>query len=242
MPARSYKYLNAITVAFVVVILLSNIVASIKITQLELPIFHIKISFAAGLLFFPASYLIGDLLTEVYGYSKSRQVIWSGFISLLIANLIIKFLVILPPDPHWGLQDAYSQIFAIGFRVSIASMLAFFCGEFCNSFVIAKLKVFTKGKGQALRIIGSTCVGEFVDTLLFYPLAFWGDPNFPPGLIAKIMLTNYIVKVLWEICVYPLTRKIIAFLKRTENEDYYDVATDFNPFHVLETKDLQDVK
>lgn len=241
MASRTYKYLNAITVAFVVVILICNLIASIKITQIQLPIFGNKISFAAGLLFFPASYLIGDLLTEVYGYSKSRQVIWSGFISLLAANLIIKFLVALPPDPHWGLQEAYSQIFAIGFRVSLASMLAFFCGEFCNSFVIAKLKVFTKGKGQAFRIIGSTCVGEFVDTLIFYPLAFLGDPNFPPALILHIMFVNYCVKVLWECLAYPITRKIIVFLKRAEQEDYYDINTDFNPFHLDENGDLKDL-
>ena len=231
MQSRSYKYLNYITVAFVVIILLSNLVASIKITQVDLP-FIGKASFAAGLLFFPASYLVGDLLTEVYGYAKSRRVIWSGFISLMVANLIIKFLVALPPDPHWGLQEAYAQIFGIGFRVSLASMLAFFCGEFCNSYIIARLKVFTGGKGQALRIIGSTCVGELVDTLIFYPLAFLGNPNFPPELIIKIMITNYIVKVLWEVFAYPVTKEIIKFLKKSENEDYYDRDTDFSPFHV----------
>ena len=227
-----YRYLNVITVAFVVILLLSNLVASIKVTRIHIPLLDMDVSFVAGLLFFPVSYLLGDLLTEVYGYSKSRNVIWTGFTSLLIANLIVKFLVWLPADPNWHLDQAYRDVFALGFRVSIASMLAFFAGEFINSFTIAKLKILTKGKWQALRIISSTAAGEFVDTLIFYPLAFWGDPNFPPDLILKIMLANYIVKVLWEIFAYPVTMKIIAFLKRAEAEDYYDYSTDFNPFHL----------
>jgi len=230
---RSYKYLNFITVTFVVILLLCNLIASIKITQIELPLIG-KVSFAAGLLFFPISYLVGDLLTEVYGYAKSRQVIWSGFIALIISNIIIKILVALPPDPNWNLQSSYEAIFAVSFRVSLASMLAFFCGEFCNSFVLAKLKLITKGKYQALRLIGSTIAGELVDTIIFYPLAFWGDPNFPTDLILRIMLMNYIVKVSWEVIAYPLTKQIVKHLKATENEDYYDWDTDFSPFHLSE--------
>lgn len=203
-------------------------IASVKVSQIEL-LGH-GLSFGAGLFFFPVSYLIGDLLTEVYGYSRSRRVIWIGFISLLVANFITQILVALPPDPAWKLQEAYESIFAISLRVSLSSMLAYFCGEFINSYVIAKLKVWTEGKTMSLRIIGSTAAGEFVDTIIFYPLAFLGNPNFPVSLIIKIMITNYIVKVLWEVLAYPITRQIIAFLKSSESEDYYDRKTNFSPF------------
>lgn len=224
---RSYKYIDIITVVFVVILLLSNLVASIKVTKIG------EVSFTAGLLFFPISYLVGDLLTEVYGYSKSRRVIWTGFISLLAANLITQFLVWLPADPSWTMQAAYEQVFGLSMRVSLASMLAYFCGEFVNSYVIAKLKILTKGKNQAARIIGSTACGELVDTLIFYPIAFIGQSSFPPELIIKIMITNYIVKVVWEIVIYPLTRQLIAFLKKAESEDYYDHKTNFSPFHLV---------
>ncbi len=241
---RSYKYLDLITVVFVVVLLLANIVASVKVTRLEIALSpylvdllgltfnSLPISFTTGLFFFPISYLAGDILTEVYGYDKSRRVIWTGFITLIIANIIIKLLVILPPDPHWELQPAYEQIFGLSMRVSFTSMLAYFCGEFVNSFTLAKLKILTKGKLIPVRLIGSTIAGEFVDTLIFYPIAFLGMPGFPLELIIKIMITNYLVKVGWEIVAYPLTQKLLVFLKRQENEDYYDYKTDFNPFHL----------
>jgi queuosine precursor transporter len=225
---QKYKYLDIITVAFVVILLLSNLVASVKVSQIEL-LGH-SLSFSSGLFFFPVSYLIGNILTEVYGYSRSRRVIWIGFISLFVANFITQILVALPPDPAWRLQEAYESIFGISLRVSFSSMLAYFCGEFINSFVIAKLKVLFDGKSMSLRIIGSTIAGEFVDTMIFYPLAFLGNPNFPPSLIIKIMITNYIVKVLWEIFAYPITKQIIGFLKSSESEDYYDRGTNFSPF------------
>ncbi len=223
---RSYKYLDLVTVVFVVVLLLSNLIASVKITRL------LGVSFTAGLFFFPLSYLIGDVLTEVYGYAKSRRVIWTGFISLLVSNIIIKILINLPPDPHWTLQPAYEQIFGLSLRVSMASMIAYFCGEFANSYVLAKMKVLTEGKWQFARIIGSTVVGELVDTLIFYPLAFLGSNVLSTALIIKLMIANYIIKVSWETIAYPLTRRLLKWLKRTEDEDYYDYNTDFNPLHV----------
>jgi len=223
---RSYKYLDIITVVFVVVLLLANLVASVKVTKI------LGLSFTAGLFFFPLSYLVGDILTEVYGYSKSRRVIWTGFISLLAANLIIKILVSLPPDPHWTLQPAYEQIFGLSMRVSLASMFAYFCGEFANSYTLAKMKIATEGKLQFARIIGSTVVGEFVDTVIFYPLAFWGSSAFTTDLIISIMVANYIVKVSWETIAYPFTKRLLIWLKKTENEDYYDYKTDFNPLHL----------
>lgn len=228
---KNYKYLDLITVIFVVIIIISNLIGAIKITRLCIPGTDLCLSCTTGLLLFPASYLIGDILTEVYGYARSRKVIWTGFIALALANLIIQIFKTLPPDPNWGLQEAYSQIFNQSLRVSTASLIAFFCGEFTNSFILAKLKVFTKGKYQFMRIIGSTIGGELVDSLIIYPLAFLGAPGFPPELVLKIMITNYCLKVLWETAIYPLTKQILKFLKKSENEDYYDYSTDFSPFH-----------
>ncbi len=215
--------------------MVSNLIGSVKVTRLCIPNTELCISCTTGLLLFPLSYLIGDILTEVYGYASSRKVIWTGFTALITANILIQIFKALPPDPDWGLQLAYSQIFNQSLRTSAASMIAFFCGEFTNSFVLAKLKVITQGKIPALRIIGSTVAGELIDTIIIYPLAFWGALGFPPNLLLKVMITNYCLKVLWEIVAYPVTKQILAFLKKTENEDYYDYDTDFNPFHVNPT-------
>jgi queuosine precursor transporter len=231
-PAKTYKYLDYILAAFVMILLVSNIIGSIKITKICLTD-EICFSATTGLFLFPASYLIGDLLTEVYGYSKSRKVIWTGFACLLATNLIILFFRFLPSDPNWGLQEEYSKIFSLSFRVSLASMVAYFCGEFTNSIVIAKLKVWTKGKYQALRIIGSTAAGELVDTVLILFLGFYGTAGYPLELMMKVLIVNYTFKVAWEIIMYPLfTQHLLKYLKKAENEDYYDINTDFNPFHL----------
>ncbi len=218
------------------ILLVSNIVGAIKITRL---CFAENLCFSAttGLFLFPASYLIGNILTEVYGYSKSRRVIWTGFACLLITNLILLFFRALPPDPNWGLSLEYSKIFNMSLRISLASMVAYFCGEFTNSVVIAKLKVITKGKYQALRIISSTVAGEFVDSVLILFLGFYGNEGYPLELMFKVFLVNYSFKVAWEIIVYPLTRLLLKFLKKSENEDYYDTDTDFNPFHLKNSND-----
>ncbi len=220
--------------AFVTVILISNIVGSVKITRI-CPLDELCFSATTGLFLFPASYLIGDLLTEVYGYSKSRKVIWTGFACLLATNLIILFFRFLPSDPSWGLEAEYTKIFSQSLRVSLASMVAYFCGEFTNSLVIAKLKVLTKGKYQALRIIGSTAAGELVDSILILFLGFYGAPGYPLELMFKVLVVNYSFKVAWEIVFYPVTKQLLKFLKKEESEDYYDIDTDFNPFH-LEAK------
>lgn len=231
-PKRSYKYLDIITVSFVVVLLISNLIGSVKITRLCMPgLVTACFSCTTGLFLFPASYLIGDLLTEVYGYAKSRRVIWTGFAALVAANLIILFFNSLPPDPSWGLEKEFAAIFKQSMRVSLASIVAFFCGEFTNSYVIAKLKILTKGKHQAVRIIGSTMAGELVDSTLILFLGFYGAAGYPLDLMLKVLLTNYLFKVAWEIVVYPLTRQLLKFLKKAESEDYYDYDTDFNPFH-----------
>lgn len=214
------------------ILILTNLVGSAKITQFCLSE-SFCFSLSTGLLLFPVSYLIGDILTEVYGYAASRRVIWTGFGALLIANLIIQFFVVLPADPNWGLQEAYSQVFKMSLRISIASIIAFAAGEFTNSYVIAKLKLWLKGKYQWFRIIGSTMAGELVDTLIIIPLGFWGAEGYPVEILFKIMMSKYLIKVIWEIIAYPIiTVHLIKFLKTREHEDYYDKNTDFNPFHL----------
>lgn len=221
---RSYKYLDIATVIFVVVLLLSNFVAVNKVSQFG------DFVFGSGVMFFPISYLLGDILTEVYGYSRSRRVIWMGFISLIFATFAVYVIVNLPPASTWPNQKAYETVFGNVPRTVIASMLAYFSGEFSNSFVMAKMKIWTKGKYLFTRTIGSTLVGEGVDTLIFYPLALGGLLAFPWPLIFKVMIANYILKVMWEVVATPLTYKTVEFLKKAEKEDYYDYKTNFNPF------------
>ncbi len=229
----SFKYLDIIIVSFAVVLIISNLVGAVKIIRLTIPFTDISFSCSCGLFLFPITYLVGDVLTEVYGYAKSRRVIWTGFVALLLVNLVIQFFVALPPDPNWGLNDEFNKIFAAGFRISIASMIAYYCGEFTNSYIIAKLKLLTKGKYQGLRIIASTAAGELVDTTLILFIGFYGAEAYPMSLLMTALYTNYIFKVLWEIIVYPIfTVHILKFLKKEEQIDYYDHDTDFNPFHI----------
>lgn len=231
---KQYKYLDIITITFVVVLIITNLVGSMKVTKLCVGWGDEPFCFSCttGLLLFPVSYLIGDILTEIYGYSTSRRIIWTGFTALLISNLIIQFFIFLPPDPNWGLQDEYAKIFNQSFRVSMASMVAFWCGEFTNSYVLAKMKILTKGKFMIARLIGSTVAGELVDTLIIFPLGFLGAEGYPLSLMLQMMTSKYIIKVLWEIIAYPLvTVHLIKFLKKSENEDHYDYDTDLNPFH-----------
>ena len=221
---KSYKYLDIATVAFVVTLFFSNFIGNSKVSQLG------PFTFTTGLVLFPLSYLLGDVLTEVYGYSKSRRVIWLGFGSLLVSILLVQLMIWLPPANEWHNQKAYETIFSNSFRTTISSIIAFWAGEFTNSFTLAKMKILTKGKHLWTRTIGSTVVGEGVDTLIFYPLAFGGLLAFPGHLIFAIMASNYILKVMWEVFATPFTYKIVAFLKKKEHEDYYDYKTDFNPF------------
>ncbi len=216
------------------VLIITNLVGSVKVTRLCIGWDEwFCFSTTTGILLFPISYLIGDILTEIYGYSASRRVIYTGFTALIISNLIIQFFIFLPPDPDWQLQGSYAQIFNQSFRVSIASMIAFWCGEFTNSYVVAKMKMLMKGKFMVARLIGSTIAGELVDTLIIYPLGFLGAEGYPVSLVVKMMISKYIIKVVWEIIAYPiLTVHLIKFLKKSEGEDYYDYDTDLNPFHV----------
>ncbi len=233
-PPRQYKYYELVMAAFVTVYLCANLIGPAKPAEVALPAWLASMFgspsfiFGAGVLFFPLSYVFGDVLTEVYGYARARKVIWAGFGALIFASIMATVVVALPPAAGWPNQPAYEAIFGQTPRIVVASLIAFFAGEFVNSFVLAKMKIISSGKHLWARMIGSTIAGEGVDTLIFYPLAFAGLWN--SKLLLSVMLGNYIMKVLWEVCATPLTYKVIGWLKRKEQEDYYDRDTNFTPF------------
>ena len=226
---RQYRYFEFVMVAFVTVLICSNLIGPAKIAQAELPLVGV-LNFGAGVLFFPISYVFGDILTEVYGYARARRVIWAGFAGLAFASFMAWVVVALPPAPFWQNQQAYEIAFGTAWRVAGASMIAYFCGEFVNSFVLAKMKILTAGKWLWTRTIGSTIVGEAVDSALFYPLAFYGTGIIPNDKLIPVMLFQFVAKVAVEVAFTPVTYRVVAVLKRAEREDYYDRATDFNPF------------
>jgi len=226
---RTYRYYEFVMVAFVTVLICSNLIGPAKIAQVDVPLLGV-LTFGAGALFFPISYVFGDILTEVYGYARARKVIWAGFAGLAFASFMAAVVVNLPPAPFWKHQGAYEIAFGSTWRIIAASMFAYFCGEFVNSFVLAKMKILTAGKWLWTRTIGSTIVGEAVDSALFYPLAFYGGGIIPDDKLPLIMLAQFVAKVTVEIIFTPVTYKVVAWLKRAENEDYYDRKTDFNPF------------
>ena len=226
---RAYRYYDLVMVAFVTVLVCSNLIGPAKISQLDLPLLG-TLTFGAAALFFPITYVFGDILTEVYGYARSRRVIWSGFAALAFASLMAWAVVTLPPAPFWTNQAAYEIAFGSTWRIALASLIAFLCGEFVNSFVLAKMKIWTSGRWLWTRTIGSTLFGEGVDSALFYPLAFYGSGIIPDDKLPLAMLAQFVAKVGVEVVFTPLTYKIVAWLKRAEHEDYYDRDTDFNPF------------
>jgi hypothetical protein len=228
---RSYRYLDLVMVAFVTVYLCSNLIGPAKAASLDLPLFG-QVTFGAGVLFFPISYVFGDILTEVYGYARARRVIWTGFAAMLFASLMAFVVVSLPPAAGWNNQAAYEIAFGSTWRIVAASLVAYCVGEFVNSFLLAKLKLLTEGKHLWMRTIGSTVFGEGVDSLLFYPLAFWNSGLIPNELIPSLMLSQWIAKTAVEVLFTPLTYKIVGFLKRAEQEDFYDRDTDFTPFRI----------
>ena len=216
-------------VAFVTILVCSNLIGPAKIAQIDAPLLGV-LTFGAGVLFFPISYVFGDILTEVYGYDRARKVIWAGFAGLAFASVMATVVVALPPAPFWNNQAAYEVAFGSTWRIVAASMFAYFCGEFVNSFVLAKMKVLTKGRWLWTRTIGSTIFGEAVDSALFYPLAFYGTGIIPDDKLPMVMLAQFVTKVGVEVLFTPLTYRIVNALKRAENEDYYDRKTNFNPF------------
>jgi len=226
---RQYRYYEFVMAAFVTVLICANLIGPAKISQIELPLVGTLI-FGAGVLFFPISYVFGDILTEVYGYARARRVIWAGFAGLAFASFMATVVVALPPAPFWHNQQAYEIAFGQAWRVAGASMIAYFCGEFVNSFVLAKMKIATAGKWLWTRTIGSTIAGEAVDSALFYPLAFYGAGIIPDDRLIQVMLFQFVAKVAVEVVFTPVTYKVVAALKRAEHEDYYDRNTDFSPF------------
>lgn len=217
----SSKWIDLITSAFVAVLLISNI-ASTKILQLG------PFSFDGGTLLFPLAYVFGDVLTEVYGYRRSRRVIWTGFFWILAAAGIFAIVDKLPPAKGWELQTSYHSILGQTPRIVIASLVAYFAGEFSNSSVLAWMKVVTHGKWLWMRTISSTLVGESVDTILFLSIAFLGI--LPKELLITVFISNFIFKVGVEVLFTPLTYQVVNRLKKSEQLDYFDTNTKFNPF------------
>lgn len=228
--ARVFRYYDLIMAAFVCVLLCANLIGVSKVAQVEL--FGRSIKFGAGNLFFPLSYLFGDVLTEVYGYARSRKVVWAGFGSLAFASIMSFVVVHLPPADGWTGQATIEAAFGSTWRIAMASLIGYFCGEFANSVTLAKLKILTQGRYLWTRTIGSTIVGEACDTLVFYPLAFYG--TWSNDVLLAVMGANYCIKVGWEVVATPITYRVVGALKRAENEDFYDRHTDFTPFS-LET-------
>lgn len=233
---KSYRYYDLIMAAFVTVLLCTNLISAPKRVTIG------GFTFGAGVLFFPISYLFGDILTEVYGYARSRKVVWAGFGALAFATLMSQIVLAMPAASDWTFpvrdsrgvewtlnrQVAWSQVFGGTWRIALASMLGFFAGEFVNSFTLAKMKIFSRGRHLWARTIGSTVVGEAADSLIFYPIAFLG--RWTSAQLVEVMIMNYLLKVGWEIVATPITYQAVGRLKRAEHEDYYDLDTNFTPF------------
>ena len=218
----NYRYYDLIMASFVTVLLCSNLIGTSKVIKIY------GFTCGAGVFFFPLSYVFGDVLTEVYGYARSRKVVWAGFSALAFASFMSWFVVAAPPADGWPFQEAYQTVYGQTWRIVLASFIGFFAGEFTNSYVLAKMKMWTQGKMLWTRTIGSTIAGEAVDSLIFYPIAFLG--TWQDHLVVQVMITNYTLKVLWEVVMTPVTYKIVNFLKKAESEDYFDWKTNFNPF------------
>jgi queuosine precursor transporter len=227
LKGRDFKYFDLVMAAFVAILLLSNVLGAGKIATIDIPGVGAW-PFGAGLLFFPLAYVIGDILTEVYGYARARRCIWVGFAGLLFMAMMSWVVVALPPDANWGGQAAYESVFGQVPRIVFASICAFWAGEFVNSLVLAKMKVWSDGRKLWTRTIGSTVVGQGLDSLIFYPLAFLGV--FDTATVLKLMLTQWVLKVAWEALLTPVTYAVVGWLKRKEGVDVFDRNTDFTPF------------
>lgn len=230
ITGSSFRYYDYVMAAFVAILLLSNVLGAGKVAQVWLPVWDMWWPFGAGILFFPLSYVIGDVLTEVYGYGRARRVIWAGFVATLFMAFMSWVVVALPPAPDWTNQREYEAIFGQVPRIVLASVIAFWAGEFVNSFVMARMKVWTRGKHLWSRTIGSTIAGQGVDSLIFYPLAFWGAAGWTNDLVLKVLATQWVLKVGWEVLLTPVTYAVVGWLKRREGVDVYDEDTNFTPF------------
>jgi queuosine precursor transporter len=224
---RQFRYYDFVMAAYVCILLCANLIGPAKLSTVNVPVIG-DVTFLAGVLFFPVSYIFGDILTEVYGYARDRRCVWAGFAALAFAALMASVIVVLPPAKNWDGQSAVAAVFGSTWRIVAASIIAFWCGSFVNSFVVAKMKLLTNGRMLWSRIIGSTLCGELVDSTLFYSIAFYGI--WDSHRVVQVLLTQYVLKSAWEILMTPVTYRVVGFLKRTEQEDFYDRHTNFTPF------------
>jgi len=231
IAGREFRYFDFVMVAFVVILLLSNVIGAEKRSVINLPWVGAW-PFGAGILFFPISYVIDDVLTEVYGYARARRALWAGFAALIFMAVMEWTVVHLPVDQGWNGQAAYERVFGSGWRIILASLTAFWVGDLLNSFVLAKMKIWTEGKHLWTRTIGSTIVGEGADSLIFYPLAFYALADWPVHKLLMVMFSQFVLKVSWEVILTPVTYAVVGFLKRREGVDVYDRGTDFSPFKI----------
>lgn len=231
VTARAYRYYDITLGGFVAVLLCSNLIGAGKTVLLSLPL-GLSLSFGAGNLFFPISYIFGDVLTEVYGYARARRAIWCGSAALLFATLMSNVILAMPADPNEpyneSLQPALAVVFGGTWRIVAGSILAFWIGDFVNSYVLAKMKIKTQGRMLWARTIGSTILGQLVDSLVFYPIAFLG--LWKTSTLIEIIIFNWAAKVLVEVLCTPLTYLVVGALKRAEGTDHFDVGTNFTPF------------
>ena len=229
LKGAHFRYFDFVMAAFVTILLLSNVIGAGKVATITLPWVG-PWPFGAGILFFPVSYVLGDVLTEVYGYARARRCIWAGFAALLFMAFMSWIVVALPPAATWKGQASYEAVFGQVPRIVFASIAAFWAGELANSYVLARMKIWTEGRMLWTRTIGSTVVGQAVDSLIFYPLAFLYAPAWTPALVLKVLFTQWVLKVAWEVLLTPATYAVVGFLKRREGVDVYDTGTDFTPF------------
>ncbi len=230
--ARRHRYYDLIVAAFVTVLLCSNLIGAGKAAEVDLPYFG-PVVFGAGVLFFPISYLFGDIMTEVYGYAHDRRAVWCGFGALTFAAVMTLIVLNIPAaagDYNARLQDGLETVFGNTWRIVAASILAFWSGSMVNAYVLARMKIYTAGKYLWMRTIGSTAAGELVDSSLFYMIAFYGI--WQTEQVIAVAIAQYFLKTGWEVLATPLTYRIVAFLKRKEHEDHYDRHTNFTPFRV----------
>ncbi len=230
--ARRYRYYDLLLAAFVVVLLCSNLIGAGKAATITLPLLG-EVTYGAGILFFPISYLFGDILTEVYGYAHDRRAVWAGFAALLFAalmSLVVLSLTPAPGDYMDNYQRGLETVFGNTWRIVLASILAFWVGSLANAYVMAKMKIWTRGRFLWMRTIGSTAVGEAFDSSIFYLMAFYAI--WPTEQVIAVAVAQYFLKTGWEVVMTPVTYQVVGWLKRREAEDYYDVGTNFTPFRV----------
>jgi uncharacterized integral membrane protein (TIGR00697 family) len=231
-PAHHYRYFDLILAGFVAVLLCSNLIGTAKVSVLAVPVVGGAFVFGVGNIFFPISYIFGDVLTEVYGYARARRVIWSGFAALIFASVMAWVVINLPAastEPfNQTLQPALEIAFGSTWRIVLASIAAFWAGDFVNAYVLARMKVWTRGRWLWTRTIGSTLLGQAVDSMIFYPLAFAGI--WAGQTLAQVIAFNWFFKVMVEVVMTPATYMVVGWLKRHEHEDFYDTNTDFTPF------------